>query len=100
MIERRILDDMPKSEVTNNNYANLTTYSFFGSLTNAQASSFGFTQATGTRSAANNMNDEDQTNESGPLLFSIDFLTTKKMKLNKFFTKFMNEDKTIANAVK
>ena len=62
MIERRILDNMPESEVTNKDYANLITYSLVGNLTDSQASKFEFTRATGTSSAADNMDDEEQNN--------------------------------------
>ena len=66
MIERRIINDMPASEVTNKDYASLITYSLVGNLTDLQVSRFGFTKATGTSFAADNMDDEAQNNQSGP----------------------------------
>ena len=100
MIERRIINDMPASEVTNKDYASLITYSLVGNLTDLQASRFGFTKATGTSFAADNMDDEAQNNQSGPLLFSIDLIMTKKIKLDKLVTKFKNEESAIVNVVK
>ena len=42
MVERRIFHEMPESEATNDDYANLIVFNLVGKLTEPQASKFGF----------------------------------------------------------
>ena len=112
MIERRILYKMPEIKVSNEDYANLIAFGLIGRVTESQASKFGFITATGTSPANKIMNDtvmdkaselptgqpaESQNNNThlGPRKFTIDFIETKKIDLNKLVDKFNDEDSTI-----
>ena len=105
MIERRILYEMPESEATNDDYANLIVFNHVGKLTEPQASKFGFITTVLTDGMNNIVIDdgselttgppaERKNNNAhlGPRKFTLDFIETKTIDLQKLVNKFLKVD--------
>ena len=101
LIEKKILNETPEGEATNDDYASIIAYRLFGKLTEPQANKFGFF-ATAQADAQIQMvmaNEDGTTTDppeqrqattprAGTRKFAMDFIETKKINLQTLADKF------------